>query len=112
MRLGAFCFRGFFGGHGIGHGITLSVLFHDPGHTKNLTRSLVLASGIGRHRTTLNNVSLVIHQLFEASTLRLVHLSPALRCSDKDGFTAQIKKALHVIAISMKLGNGNVKSSF
>jgi hypothetical protein len=29
----------FFGGHCFGHGISLSVLFHDPGHTKNLTGS-------------------------------------------------------------------------
>jgi hypothetical protein len=35
-----FLFSWFFGGHGFGHGISLSVLFHDPSHTKNLTRSL------------------------------------------------------------------------
>ncbi len=37
-----FLFSWFFGGHGIGHGISLSVLFHDPGHTKNLTRSVYM----------------------------------------------------------------------
>jgi hypothetical protein len=29
-----------FGGHGIGHGISLSALFHDPKHTENLTGSV------------------------------------------------------------------------
>jgi hypothetical protein len=35
----------FFGGHYFGHKISLSVLFHDPVHTKNLTRSSPFKNG-------------------------------------------------------------------
>jgi hypothetical protein len=49
-ELGCFLLLRFFGGHYVGHKIFLSVLFHDPDHTKN---SDTLGMGPTSNPTTL-----------------------------------------------------------
>jgi hypothetical protein len=59
MRSGAFCFLGFLVSHCVGHKISLAALFHDPGHTKNLTRS---PQRIGRRMPSSRKIAWANHE--------------------------------------------------